>query len=58
MNVMDDNNEPSDHHELAGAPHNWDGKKPTRSQKRYSDYLYSDSGMTFIEWLKQRKEVP
>ena len=55
---MDDNNEPSDHHELAGAPHNWDGKKPTRSQKRYSDYLYSDSGMTFIEWLKQRKEVP
>lgn len=26
-------------------------KKQTRSQKRYDDYLRSDSGLTFKEWL-------
>lgn len=31
--------------------------KLTRSQKRYRDYLDSDSGFSFGEWLKQRHPV-
>jgi len=26
-------------------------KRPTRSQMRYSDYLHSDAGMSFREWM-------
>jgi len=30
--------------------------KITRSQRRYRDFLNADSGLTFIEWLRYRKD--
>ena len=29
-------------------------RKPTRSQQRYQDFLDADSGLSFIEWIKNR----
>lgn len=31
--------------------------KLTRSQKRYREYLDADSGLTFIEWIRERAKV-
>ena len=30
--------------------------KRTRSQQRYEEYQQADSGLSFIEWLKRRKQ--
>lgn len=35
--------------------HNPPVKKQTASQKRYQEYLNSDSSLLFIDWVKSRK---
>lgn len=37
--------------------HNPPIKKLTRSQKRYLEYLHTDSGLSFSEWLGIEKRV-
>ena len=29
----------------------------TAGQRRYQDYLYADSGLSFMEWIKYQKEL-